>query len=117
MVGKKIFYWSMACLLVLVGIAAAHEGHKHVYRGTVTAVNEQSMTVKTEAGQVITLLLEPATKVVRPGNHETAHTAKDIQTGMRVIVSHQERDGKLYAAEVKLGKVVAKRLGARSRTK
>lgn len=117
MVGKKIFIWSLACLFVMVGIAAAHEGHKHVYRGTVTAVTEQSLTLKTEAGQVITLLLEPATKIVRPGHHETAHTAKDIQTGMRVIVSHQERDGKLYAAEVKLGKVAAKRLGAKSKTK
>lgn len=117
MIGKKIFVWSMAVLILLAGIAFAHEGHKHVYRGTVTAVTAESLTLTTSAGQTVTVLLEPGTKYTRPGDASAAVTAKDVHKDMRVVVSHEERDGKHYATEVKLGKMVAKRLSGKSKSK
>ncbi len=79
--------------------AYAHNGMEHVM-GTVTAKTETSVSVKTMNGTDQTVALSNNTKFIKG---ENAISAKDIKVGDHVVIHASKKDGKLVAAEVKVG--------------
>ena len=85
--------------LLLGALAFAHGGMEHIL-GTVTAIADHSLSVKTRDGAVKTVEFDGETKFVKG---DAAATVKDIQVGSRVVI-HAHRDDKtLHAAEVRIG--------------
>jgi len=81
--------------------SAKHRGEqKDIFRGTVTAVNDDQLTVRNRSGEK-TFLRTEDTQVFK-GRHERA-TWSQIRTGDHVAVKFEERDGKLLARRVHLG--------------
>ena len=85
--------------LLLGTLAFAHGGMEHVL-GTVTAVTDHSLTVKTRDGAVKTIEFDGETKFVKG---EAAASVKDVRVGSRVAVHAHGHDNALHAAEVKIG--------------
>jgi len=73
-----------------------------VVMGTVTAMTETSVSVKTMNGTDQTIALSNNTKLIKG---ENAISAKDIKVGDHVVIHASKKDGKLVAAEVKVGAV------------
>jgi hypothetical protein len=80
-------------------LAFAHGGMDHVM-GTVTAVTEHSLSVKTRDGAIKTVEFDGETKFVKG---EAAATIKDVQVGSRVVIHAHNHDNALHAAEVQIG--------------
>lgn len=69
--------------------------------GTVTAVNDASITVDTVKHTSVTVLLDASTKFT---NNDAAMTRKDVKVGDRVVIDAKENsDKKLVGVAVKLG--------------
>jgi hypothetical protein len=80
-------------------LAFAHGGLEHIL-GTVSAITDHSLTVKTRDGAVQTVEFDSETKFVKG---DAAATAKDVQVGSRVAI-HAHKDGtSLHAAQVSIG--------------
>ncbi|HEX9367470.1 MAG TPA: hypothetical protein VF921_12630 [Vicinamibacterales bacterium] len=95
--------------LVLSGIGFAHEG-PHKVMGTVSAVHEHRVDVKTTDGKNVSITTEEKTKILRGA---TAIRVTDIRVGDRVVVTATEKKdsaGKLAltASEVRLGAPAAR---------
>ena len=95
----------MKRLLVLIltfglfaGVADAHNGMEHVM-GTVTAMTDTSVSVKTMNGTVQTVALTSDTKFLKG---DAAITPKDIKVGDHIVIHATKKEGKLIAAEVKV---------------
>ncbi len=85
-------------ILILSTIVIAHDNQQHVM-GTVTKIDAGSITVKTTAGDVKTVMILPTTKFLE--GTATA-TAQDVKVGDRVVI-HAKPEGKmLHATEVKI---------------
>jgi Cu/Ag efflux protein CusF len=84
---------------VVVGIAYAHNGMQHVM-GTVTALTETTITVKTTDGKTQTVAVTSDTKYSKA---EAAVTLKDIKVGDHVVIHATKKGDQLTAAEVKVG--------------
>jgi hypothetical protein len=82
--------------------AKSHATHREVFRGTVTAINETQLTVRNMNGESKTFLRTDKTQVVR-GRNERASWS-EIEVNSHVGVRFEERDGKLYAARIHLGR-------------
>ena len=82
--------------------AAKHQAAKDVFGGTVTAINETQLTVKNAKAGSKTFLRTDAT-VVTKGRKEKA-TWSEIEVNSQVRVQFEERDGKLYAKRIHIGR-------------
>ena len=87
------------CTVLLSVFTFAHGGMDHVV-GTVTAVTEHSLSVKTSDGSISTVELDGETKFIKG---DAAATIKDVQIGSRVVIHAHKRDNALHAGEVKIG--------------
>ncbi len=89
----------LAALLLVAGVALAHEGKPHVM-GTVTKVAENSITVKTTAGAetVVSIMAQTVFK-----KDAATVSWKDLKVGDRVVIhAHQTKKG-LQAETVEIG--------------
>jgi Domain of unknown function (DUF5666) len=89
----------LLCTLVLSSLTFAHGNMEHLM-GTVTAISDHSLSVKTNDGASTTVEFDGETKFVRG---DTAATAKDVVVGSRVVIHAHKRDNSLHAAEIKIG--------------
>jgi Domain of unknown function (DUF5666) len=85
--------------LLLGTLAFAHGGMDHVV-GTITAVTDHSLSVKTRDGAIKTVEFDGETKFVKG---DAAATIKDVQVGSRVVIHAHNHDNTLHAAEVQIG--------------
>lgn len=92
--------------LTLAPLVSAHEGHDQKIMGTVSAITDARLDVKTTAGKMTSITLTNKTKVV----HGTMPmTMGDVKVGDRVVVTASaEGKGPLIAKEVRLGAASAK---------
>ena len=93
----------MFCTLLLSALTFAHGGMDHVM-GTVTAITDHSLSVKTGDGAVTMVEFDGETKFLKGA---TPATVKDVQVGSRVVIHAHKHDNSLHAAEVKIGKSAA----------
>lgn len=84
---------------LFAGAAYAHNGMQHVM-GIVTAMTESSVSVKTMHGTVQTVALTSDTKFLKG---DAAITMQDIKVGDHIVIHAAKKEGKLVAAEVKVG--------------
>lgn len=87
--------------LTLAPLVSAHAGHDQKIMGTVSAITDAHLDVKTTAGKMASIALTKKTKVV----HGTMPmTMGDVKVGDRVVVTASaEGKGPLIAKEVRLG--------------
>ena len=90
---------ALTCTLIISTLTLAHGGMEHVL-GTVTAVTDHSLSVKTRDGAVKTVEFDGETKFVKG---DAAATIKDVQVGSRVVIHAHPHDNLLHAAEVRIG--------------
>ena len=90
---------ALICTLIISTLAFAHGGMEHVM-GTVTAITDHSLSVKTRDGATKTVEFDSETKFVKG---DAAATVKDVQVGSRVVIHAHNHDSSLHAAEVKIG--------------
>jgi hypothetical protein len=90
---------ALICALITGTLAFAHGGMEHVL-GTVTALTDHSLSVKTRDGAIKTVEFDGETKFVKG---DAAATIKDVQVGNRVVIHAHNHDNALHAAEVKIG--------------
>lgn len=88
----------------LTTLGFAHGNAKHVM-GTVESVSAQSITVKTTANTMETIVFSAKTKFIKSG---AAAKAADLKKGERVVVEAETVNGKLQAESVRFGKEGAK---------
>jgi hypothetical protein len=89
----------LTALLLVAGLAVAHEGKPHVM-GTVTQVSENSITLKTTANTETVVSVVAQTVFTK--NAATA-SWKDLRVGDRVVIhAHQTKKG-LQAETVEIG--------------
>ena len=86
------------CTLLLNSVTFAHGGMEHVM-GTVTAITDHSLSVKT-SDSAVTVEFDSETKFMKG---DSAATAKDVRVGSRVVIHAHKHDKSLHAAEVKIG--------------
>jgi hypothetical protein len=89
----------LICTLLLGTLTFAHGGMEHIL-GTVIAITEHSLSVKTREGATKTVEFDGETKFVKG---DAAATIKDVQVGSRVVIHAHDRDRSLHAAEVRIG--------------
>ena len=75
---------------------------KDVFGGTVTAISATQLTVKTAKAGSKTFLRTDATVVVKGRNEKS--TWSEIEINSHVRVRFEERDGKLYAKRIHIGR-------------
>src|SRR5437899_4833277 len=75
---------------------------KDVFGGTVTAISATELTVKNAKAGSETFLRTDATVVVK-GRNEKSNWS-EIEISSHVMVRYEERDGKLYAKRVHIGR-------------
>jgi hypothetical protein len=89
---RAIFF--LTALLLVAGVALAHEGKPHVM-GTVTKVAENSITVKTTAGAETVVSIVAQTVFTKNG---ATVSWKELKVGDRVVIhAHETKKG--YQAE------------------
>ncbi len=85
-------------ILALAATAFAHGDMEHIL-GTVTAISDHSLTVKTPKGEVKEVEVDKTTKVIRA---EQGISLSEVHVGDRVVIHARKHDDKLLAAEVRL---------------
>src|ERR1700752_2713716 len=91
------------CLLTVVLFAGLLVAHGDPIMGTVTAVTNDSITVKGKDNKPIVIMLEKSTKYLM---NEKPAKKTDLKEGVRVVIdAHMDAKTKAYAAEeVSIGK-------------
>ena len=95
----KRFFVLVVTLGVLTGVAFAHNGMQHVM-GTVTAITQTNITVKTTDGKTQKVVLTSDTKYAK-GMEKI--TFSDIKVGDHVVIHAIKKGDQLMAYEVKVG--------------
>jgi len=80
-------------------LAFAHGNLAHVL-GTVVAVTDHSLSVKTSDGSIKVVAFDAETRFIKG---ESTATAQDVAIGSRVVIHAHQNGDKLHAAEVKIG--------------
>jgi ferric-dicitrate binding protein FerR (iron transport regulator) len=93
---------ALVAFLALPVVARAHGGHVHKVMGTVTALENSQLSVRTQDGKTVTIVLNDKTAVVR-GKTKLDLTA--LKAGERVVVDTGDGKAPVTAREVKLGEV------------
>ena len=87
-------YWiaavALAVALVLPAAARAHEGHAHKVMGTISAVTDKQIEVKTTDGKAVTIALDAKT-VYKHGKAKADVTM--LKVGERVVVEAEQPKG------------------------
>jgi hypothetical protein len=91
-------------LALLPTIAAAHGGEEHV-TGTVAAISDTSVTVKTTAGKTVEVGFDA--KMTTYVRAKQAIQKTDIKVGDRVVIHAMEMNEKLVAHTVEVGPAAA----------
>jgi len=86
-------------ILILSTIVFAHGDLLHVM-GTVTKVDEGSITVKTTTGEEKVVMIVATTKFLKG---TAAATLQDLKVGDRVVIHAKPEGDMLHATEVKIG--------------
>jgi hypothetical protein len=94
---------ALPCALLLSVLTFAHGGMEHIM-GTVTAISDHSLSVKTSNGAVTAVEFDSETRFTK-GDDDA--TVGDVQVGSRVVIHAHKHDNSLHAAEVKIGKAAA----------
>jgi hypothetical protein len=100
----RILICSLVLGSLLGSMAFAHGGMEHIL-GTVTAITDHSLSVKTRDGAARTVEFDGETKFVKG---DAPATIKDVQVGNRVVIHAHKNDNSLHAAEVRIGADAAK---------
>lgn len=95
---KRLFA-VLLTLGLMASVAYAHNGMEHVM-GTVAAISDTSMTVKTTDGKSQSVVLMSHTKYARM---DAAITLEDIKVGDHVVIHATKKGNQLTATEVKIG--------------
>jgi ribosomal protein S17 len=88
--------------MLAAGSLFAHGKGQHVM-GTVTAMTDNSITVKTTAKDPVTVYTMADTKYEKGG---AAASINDLKVGDRVVIDATKMSDKLMATEVRFGVVV-----------
>ena len=96
---------ALAGILVVPGIARAHEGHAHKVMGTVSSVEGHNVMVKTADGKTVMVMLDGKTAITRG---KAKLNAAALKVGDRVVAEGPEEKDMIMATTVKLGTVAAK---------
>ena len=99
---KQSIHYAIAVFALLLGstLAFTHKGFEHVM-GTVTALNDTSITVDTVKHASVTVLINPSTKFSR---NNVQASLKDVKIGDRVVIDAKpDHEKKLVGVSVKLG--------------
>jgi hypothetical protein len=78
----------------------AHEGHDEQVLGTVAAIEEDSISIKTKDGKTVAVAMDGETVVLRG---EQKVTSADVALGERAVVSVGTKAGKHVATRIRLG--------------
>src|SRR5436309_13863440 len=85
------------CLLTIVLFVGSLHAHGDPIMGTVTAVTNDTFTIKDKDNKSVVIMLEKSTKYLM--NDKPAKKA-DLKTGVRVVIdAHMDRKMKMYSAE------------------
>jgi len=97
MIGRWMAGVAVLMLLGLPVAMAAHAGHAHKVLGTIAAVSDTQLDVKTTDGKSVVVLLDTKT-VYRQG--KVRADAKMLKLGERVVVEAEQAEGaKLMTAK------------------
>jgi hypothetical protein len=88
-----------ACILLLATLALAHGGLEHV-TGTVAAISDTSITVKTAAGKAVEVAFDAKTTFSK--SDQPLQKAA-IKVGDRVVIHAEKSGDKLTAHTVEIG--------------
>ena len=101
----RLIISTVLTLGLLTGMAVAHGGAEHL-AGTVTAVQNDHVTLKMTDGKTVTFMIGPTTKYLRD---KAAAKKADVNVGTRVVVdATMDEKMKMYtASEVRLGVAAA----------
>ena len=91
---------AVVTLLVAVPVALAHEGHTHTVMGTVTAVDQKHVEIKTPSGEILSIALNEKTTFVRA---KRKIDAAELQVGKRVVIGIGNGEDPLIAGEIQIG--------------
>ena len=91
---------AFALSLVAPAFVYAHAGHVHKIMGTVMALDDRHVEVKTPSGEVLSIAVNDKTSVVRA---KRKITFSEVQTGRRVVVDIGDGEDPLIAREIELG--------------
>jgi small-conductance mechanosensitive channel len=91
-------------LLVTVPGALAHDGHTHTVKGTVTAVDQKHVEIKTPSGEVLSIALNEKTTYVRA---KKKIDPVELKVGKRVVIGIGNGEDPLIAGEIQIGAVSA----------
>ena len=89
----------LSVALLLSALAYAHGNLAHIL-GTVVAVTDHSVSVKTADGTVKEVAFDTETHFVKGGSPAAA---KDVVVGSRVVIHAHQNGDKFHAAEIKIG--------------
>jgi hypothetical protein len=99
---KCILSTALVAILAFPVVARAHGGHVHRVMGTVTANENNQLSVRTQDGKTVTIALNDKTAVLR-GKTKLDLTA--LKAGERVVVDTGDGKAPVTAREIKLGEV------------
>jgi hypothetical protein len=94
---KKLAIY-LAFVTLFCTLAMAHEGHKR-YKGKVTAINGQEITVQVENGPAMKVVITSESKLMK-GDDEVK--LSDLKVGDGVLFHGAEKDGKVEAEELRI---------------
>jgi hypothetical protein len=96
------------CVASVATPVIAHPGHDHKIMGTITAIEGDSVTVKTTKGEERSFEITAKTAILRG---KQAGARADLVVGLRVIVSVSDGPAPLKARSVQYAAPAAKRTG------
>jgi len=89
----------LSTTILLSALASAHGNLAHIL-GTVVAVTDHSVSVKTPDGTVKEVAFDTETHFLKSGSPATA---RDVVVGSRVVIHAHQNGEKFHAAEIKIG--------------
>src|SRR5262245_4739857 len=85
------------CLVVVVAFVGLLYSHGDPIMGTVTAIGNDTFTIKDTTNKPVVIMLEKATKYIKA---DKPVTKSDLKVGLRVIIdAHMDTKMKMYSAE------------------
>lgn len=86
--------------LMVLGVAAAHDGHSHFVMGTITAADAKQIELRTPSGEHLSIAVNAKT-VVTHNKRKVAFT--EVQKGRRAVVNIGNGEDPLIAREIQVG--------------
>jgi hypothetical protein len=90
---------TLLVVLALAGLAVAHEGHHHDAMGTIEAIAQEQVSLRTSEEATQVFLVTTETSLTRGA--ETA-TWEDVEIGERAVVTYEKKGDDNVAIEIKL---------------